>query len=130
MTILYLFIWLAFIGAEVYRNFYLIEKRKTKPIYLQSFIFRGMAAIAHGILFNPENMADYLPIFIFQITSFWLLFDLMLNYLRRKPALYMGEQSGWIDRAFTWINSDGFTFFCKLLAFLVCVFSVIVIIQQ
>ena len=130
MITLHLILWLVFIAAETYRNYYLIEVKKTRPMYLQSFVLRGMAAILHGILFNPHNMADYFPVFIFQVSSFWLLFDLSLNYLRGKPMLYMGEQSGWIDRAFTWIGSDGFLFFCKLLTLVVSVFSAIVVINK
>lgn len=127
MITLYLLLWLIFIGVDVYRNYYLIEVKKTRPIYIQSFILRWMVAILHGILFDPRNVADCIPVFIFQVTSFWLLFDLILNYLRKKPMLYMGDQSGWIDRTFTWINSDAFLFFCKVLALVLCVFSVIVI---
>jgi hypothetical protein len=127
MITLYLILWFVFIGLESYRNYYLIEVKKSRPIYIQSFIGRCMAAILHGVLFDPQVMADYAPVFFFQLTSFWILFDLSLNYFRKKPLLYMGEKSGWIDRAFIWLNSDAWLFFCKVLSLVVCVFSIIVI---
>lgn len=127
MIALYLLLWLVFIAAEVYRNYRIIEINHSRPSYLKSFVVRGMAAIMHGVLFNPVNMHDYWPVLIYQVTSFWVLFDLSLNWLRQKPMLYMGKQSGLIDKAFNWIGSDGFLFFCKVLAVVVCVFSIIVI---
>lgn len=130
MKTIYLLIWIVAILSETYRNYYIIEIKKSRPNYLQSFVLRGMAAILHGILFNPHNMGDYLPVLIFQVTSFWLLFEVSLNYLRHKPLLYYGETSGWIDRAFTWMGSLNFHFYCKVLAALVCLFSIIIIYKR
>lgn len=127
MIALYLLLWLVFIAAEVYRNYRIIEINKGKPSYLHSFVVRGMAAVVHGVLFDPHNIYDYLPIFIFQVTSFWVLFDLILNYMRGKPMLYIGKQSGWIDRGFAWIGSDGFLFICKCLTLVACFISIFVI---
>lgn len=90
-------IWIIFIGLEIARNYWLIEKKKTRPIYLQSFVIRGMAAIFHGIIVGVATWQDYLPVFIFQITSFWLLFDIGLNLARKKPLIYKGETSGYLD---------------------------------
>lgn len=127
MITLYLLLWLVFIAAEVYRNYRIIEINKGKPSYLHSFVVRGMAAIIHGVLFDPHNMAEYLPVFIYQVTSFWILFDLILNWMREKPMLYLGKESGWIDRGFDWVGSEGFLFFCKVLALVACGFSIAVI---
>lgn len=130
MTALYLIIWFGFIAGEAYRNYYIIEKSKSRPNYLQSFVLRGMAAILQGVLFNPQNMADYLPVFIFQVSSFWLLFDVLLNYMRQKPFLYVGKDSGYIDKFFVWVNSDAFLLTCKVLAFMVMVLAVFVVYQS
>lgn len=105
-------IWLLFILAEVYRNYYMIEKQKSSPNYGISFVLRAMAAIAHGIYMDvrydiyPDNMWDYtywesvlilLPLLIFQTTTFYLLFDPLLNYTRKKPFNDIGE-ANWLDR--------------------------------
>ena len=127
MTTLYLLIWIGFIGLEAYRNYFIIEIKQTRPNYLQSFVIRAMAAILHGILFNPHNMGDYWPVLLYQGISFWILFELLLNYIRQKPLLYYGENSGWLDRGFTWIGSRNFHFYCKVIAGLICLFSIIVI---
>lgn len=89
-------LWLIFIAVEAHRNYYLIEIKKERPIYSQSFIIRGLAGLIYGILFfNPQSMLEYLPVFLYQLSSFYLLFDLTLNILRSKPLLYVGEHSGW-----------------------------------
>jgi hypothetical protein len=89
--------WFLFIAVEIARNYYVIEVRKSKPVYLQSFIFRGWMAIIHGIMLNVDPVSWW-PVLAFQMTSFWLVFDLVLNVLRGKPWYYRGETSGWLDR--------------------------------
>ena len=127
MITILLIIWLLFIVAEAYRNYRIIEIGNSRPDYLQSFVLRGMAAIGHGVLFDPANMGEYLPVFIFQVSSFWVLFPVVLNYMRQKPLLYYNTTSGWIARVFAWIGSDGFYFFCKILSLVVSVFAAIVL---
>ena len=127
MITLFLLLWLLPIFGNVY-----LDRTGRKPNYLIMFILRGMAAILHGILFNPHNLYDYLPIFLFQITSFWLLFEIFLNVIRHKPLLYFDNvehDSGWIDKIFSKL---GYTFhaFAKVLALAVCVFSIIVILNR
>lgn len=98
-----LLLWILFIGADVYRNWYIIEKKKQRPDYLWSFIFRGWFAVLHGILFNPQNVSDAIPIVTYQVTSFWLFFDVALNLARKKHPLYTGANSGWIfDKLGKW----------------------------
>jgi len=99
INLLKLLPWIAFIIGHAFFDFYRIGKSE-KPIYLQSFIIRGMAAILHALLFNPQNVVDWLPVLLFQVTSFWLFFPAFLNGLRRKPLLYVGTDSGWTDAYF------------------------------
>jgi len=86
-----IYLWLLFILLDVYRNWYMIEKKKTKPIYLQSFTIRGMAAILHGILMDVENIDEWTPLLFFQLSSFWVIFDLSLNLLRKKSVFHVGK---------------------------------------
>lgn len=90
-------LWFVFIGAEVVRNWYIIEKQKTTPNYLQSFILRGMASILHGIAVGVLNTQEYLILIGFQVGSFWILFDFALNLSRGKPPMHKGKKN-WLDR--------------------------------
>lgn len=124
INLLKLLPWIAFIVGHAFFDFYRIKK-DDKPIYLQSFIIRGMVAIAHALLFNPQNTIDWLPVLIFQVTSFWLFFPLLLNGLRRKPALYVGAQSGWMD--FYFLNHPLNQWILKVGSLALMVLSTIVI---
>lgn len=94
--------WLTFILLEVYRNYVLIEKRRIRPNYGGSFVFRAFFGLLCLILANPDfdplvNGLDYWPFVVFECTSFWLLFDPLLNITRKKPLGYRGKTSGWLD---------------------------------
>lgn len=120
----YLLIWLLPIGVNVW-----VDRDGRKPNYLQVFILRGIAAILHGIYFNPHNMVEYFPVFVFQVTSFWLLFEGALNVIRKKPLLYYDHEegdSGWIDRFFKWTGPK-FHMVAKMFTLLLCILSIIVI---
>jgi len=124
MITLFLLLWLLPIVGNVY-----LDRTGRKPNYLIMFILRGMAAILHGILFNPHNLYDYLPIFIFQITSFWIVFEISLNLVRGKHWLYYDHSegdSGIIDRFFMWAGEKAHGI-VKILCFIVMVLSIIVI---
>jgi hypothetical protein len=124
ITTLFLLLWLIPIAVNIYT-----DRKGRKPNYLQMFIIRGMAAILHGILFNPHNMLDYLPVFIFQVTSFWVLFEIGLNIIRKKPLLYYDQKeldSGILDRFFA-KRGTTIHLIAKIVAVLLCILSVIVI---
>ena len=94
--------WLIFIALEIARHYRIIEVKKERPSYISSFFFRAFFAIVCLALtydtFDPfVNFFEFTPYMIFQLTSFWILFDLGLNLVRRKPILYNGENSGWLD---------------------------------
>jgi hypothetical protein len=96
-------IWLLYILLEVVTQWWLITYKKWKPIYINLFLLRGMASIFHALLLELmgaielNSMRDYLPVLLFQTTSFWILFDLGLNLLRGKKWYYKGKNSGWLD---------------------------------
>lgn len=107
--------WLIFIAIEIARNYYMIVIMKTKPNYLQSFIFRGIAAILHGAYmfdvigtfdgvidmsqFNVlELLGFWMPILTIQVCLFFVLFSPLLNLLRGMKWYYLGKESGWLDR--------------------------------
>lgn len=129
INLLKLLPWIAFIVGHAFFDFYRIKK-DDKPIYLQSFIIRGMVAIAHVVIFFPytDHPFEWWPLLIFQVTSFWLIFPLLLNGLRRKPALYVGAQSGWMDEYF--LNHPINQWIAKAAALTLMVLSTIVIYQK
>jgi hypothetical protein len=99
-----LIIWIALVIGEAFIHAEMF-KRGVKPIYLQWAIIRGIMAILHGIFSDIISkdlalfsMRDYLPLFFFQVTSHYLIFDYTLNKLRKKDWDYRGEDSGWLDK--------------------------------
>ena len=110
--------WFIYIFLEAKIQHHLIEYRKWKPNYLQLFIIRGMAGIIHGILIDVGSLSHVagnlhefqlwqikqgLTLILFQTTTFWIFFDLTLNYLRNRPIDYRGKFSGWLDRMPYWL---------------------------
>ena len=94
--------WLGFIRLEVGRNYQLIEVEKERPNYLHSFGFRAFFAIACLALMaqNFDPFVEWkrsLPFVIYEVTSFYLAFDFLLNKRRGKAWDYQGSQSGWLD---------------------------------
>jgi hypothetical protein len=65
---------------------------KTIPNYVVSTIVRGWFFILVGIMVavTPETFLEWL---LFTTCSFWVIFDLALNLLRRKKWNYLGENS-------------------------------------
>jgi hypothetical protein len=114
IQLLLLSIWFIYIFVEAKVQGYLFKKDEGfKPDYLILFFVRGAASIIHGgPILHVENMAHYATLLIFQSTSFWIVFDLLLNKSRGKKWNYRGEQSGWLDR----IDSDVLYWSLKILA--------------
>ena len=88
--------WLLYIAAEIIIQNELI-KIGWKPNYYQLFILRGLASVVNGAIIDVESFSEYFMLLAFQVTSFWILLDLGLNYLRGKVWYYKGKESGWLD---------------------------------
>jgi hypothetical protein len=91
-------IWLLYILLDAFGNWYLIEKRKTRPIYIALNIFRGVMAILYGaFVLDVQNDFYQILDWIAQVfLLFPFLFNTTLNTLRKLPADYVGAESGWI----------------------------------
>lgn len=128
MTIAFkLILWLIPIGLNVYA-----DKDGRKPNYLLMFVLRGIAAILHGVLFNPQDMTDYWLVLLFQVTSFWIFFEIALNLVRGRELFYYDtkeKDSGWIDKFFAW-TGPFWHFFAKIVAIALMVWSIILIYQR
>jgi hypothetical protein len=102
-----LLVWLLPIGANI-----IADAKGRKPNYVMMFFLRAFAFIVYGGLWKLPTygwILKWLPIAVFQLTSYWLLFELGLNIaynIREKEhrsLLYYDRKegdSGWIDKFF------------------------------
>lgn len=108
-----IYTWLIYILIEAKVQHHLIEKRRWKPNYLQLFIIRGIVCLLWGsLIVRVGALSEYgltqdlelwmykqaSAYFLFATSSFWILFDLTLNFLRDRPWDYKGKTSGWLDK--------------------------------
>lgn len=119
-----------------------MDRKGAKRNYLIVAIFRGGAAIIHGIIvqipepfgYDWELFYQLAPLIVFQATSFWLFFELTLNYLQGRRGwnhdglLYFDRKeldSGWIDRFFAkkplWFHTS-----CKVACLILMILAMIV----
>lgn len=102
-----LLIWLIPIAANV-----IADAGGRKPNYLAMFFLRAFTFIIYGVLWTLPTygwILRWLPVAVFQLTSYWLLFELGLNIAynirenENRSLLYFDQKekdSGWIDRFF------------------------------
>lgn len=128
MITIKLLIWFAFIVGHAWHDYKQIRDENERPNYLLSFTIRGFVAILHAILFDPHNFLDWLPVLIFQVTSFYLFFPALLNILRKKELFYVGHHSGYLDSYFYKHRISHLIFIAMVLVLFVL--SVIVIYQR
>lgn len=125
-----------------------LDRKGPKRVYWIVNLIRFMAAVLHGALFFPSSwmpwntpinelsgwrlLMIWLPVLIFQMTSFWIVFELILNRFLKRPWLYYDHKekdSGLIDRFFAWAGPTAHKV-AKLAALILCILSAIVIILQ
>jgi len=94
-----LLIWLLYPIIEASIQAYLIEKKNWKPNYIQLFLIRGFCAIIFGgvILQLEYGFTQFAIWLTWCTTSFYIVFNPLLNRLRDKPFDYRGKESGWLD---------------------------------
>jgi len=129
MITLKLSLWFLVIVAFVALDYFEIVKKKSRPNYLLENILKGVCFIIYGaFIWNTQNNYRTVAIFIFCVTSYWILFDLILNSVRHLNPFYIGRNSGYIDR-FAYINKATFIAYwtLKILAVTMCVQSIIYI---
>jgi hypothetical protein len=91
--------WLIYILLEAFIQYKSI-KAGNKPSYLVLFLIRGIFSILQGglILDVQYNTWQYPVLLGFQACSFWIVFDLVLNLLRKEKWDYKGSNSGYLDK--------------------------------
>lgn len=83
-------IWIVFILADAWFNDYRIE-RKWKINHWVNVAYRSV--IGFAFLFFIPTILQTLIFVLGGFFSFWLLFNLFLNYLRGLPLDYLGKDS-------------------------------------
>lgn len=99
-------IWLAFILAEVLRNWFIIERKRQRPNYGKSFMLRAIAGLVLTAYSLPlqwntpfiEAMHLVVP-YVFELCAwFFVVFTVVLNNFRKKELFHLGSESGWLDQ--------------------------------
>lgn len=112
-------IWLAYISLDSIFNWWLIVKKKTVPLYLPLFLFRGCAAIAYGAFVYEAQVGEFLPWLLSVTLPFPFLFNTLLNTFRKKEIDYCGKDSGWIDSYIVSRNYQRLYYWITLILFLI-----------
>lgn len=86
-------LWIIYIVIDAIFNWWWIEKKKSVPDYIWLSIGRWMMMIVTGISIPIENEIEMGWWVLYTGTSFWILFDLLINRFRNKPLFYRGENS-------------------------------------
>src|SRR5690349_15677910 len=118
-----------------------------KPNYFLYFIIRGMLAVVHGIFMlvaKQDKITDYTtlsaweltvvwaPYLLFQVTSFWLIYEFIRNAWSHRSLFYYDHKefdSGVLDRFAAWVGPD-LHIVMKALALVICILSGVVIYQR
>lgn len=147
MITLILLIWPIIIIPSFNIYDYIVTHKGGKPNYLLYFTIRGMLAIIHGIfmlMVNQDSKTNYsdltaweltvvwAPYLIFQVTSFWLIYEFIRNAWSHRSLFYYDHKehdSGLLDRFSAWVGPN-LHIVMKALALALCILSVIVIYQR
>jgi hypothetical protein len=98
-----LFLWFIYIIGEAFtQGYYFREEESYKPDYRILWLFRITSSILHAIVLQIKWEFygwDYPIVVGFQMCTFWILFDPILNKLRGKKLTYRGgSDSSAFDR--------------------------------
>jgi hypothetical protein len=88
------------IPAEIYRNYYIIEVLKKRPVYALSVLYRIIAMVLLNLLMVRGISIELTCL---MVASFAVFFDPILNKVRKKksPLLYLNRTTGgWHDDLF------------------------------
>lgn len=89
-----LLVWLLFVVVITGMFYAIIEVYNRTPFYHAWFIVMSMAAILNGIMFNPQNFYEWWPVLVFQISSYWVILNPLLNILREMNFWYILADAG------------------------------------
>jgi hypothetical protein len=98
MITLKILLWIFIIVGFALADYYVIKKG-SRPNYLLSFCVRGFVAICYmAWVWDTQYELRTLNLILFCVTSFWILFDILMGSLLHGDPFYIGPNSGWLDR--------------------------------
>ena len=87
-----LIFWLLIPLTNAFADAWIIERLKMPIDHLVEFLVRGMFAIVYGaIVFDAQAGTHGAMVILYEVTSFYVVFELALNMLRGKPWNYLGN---------------------------------------
>jgi hypothetical protein len=99
MITIKLIIWLLVITAFVYADWYQIVKKGDRPFYLVENILKGVFLICWcSLIWNTQYERFTVVLILWAITAWWILFDIAMGLILHTDPLYVGRNSGWLDR--------------------------------
>lgn len=99
MITLKLLLWIVVIAAFVAFGYYIIKVKKSRPFYLLENIVKGMLFILYGaFIWDAQPDISTLNLLLWCASSWWILFDIAMGSILHSNPLYIGPNSGWIDR--------------------------------
>lgn len=129
-TTVRLLIWGGPLAFFIYR-----DRNGRKPIYEFEIFLRAMFGLAYLFVWVDPKNPDYNLLFwliVFEFTSFWIFFELVLNIIRKRPWLhydYVELDSGRIDRGFAWLyrkfKTHLFHHIAKMICFIILILAII-----
>lgn len=113
-------IWLVIIQIFVLVHHYVIENRKKTPFHVLSFIL----CVALSVILSWQ-VYDSLTFRVISVIylglMYWILFNLELNLVRKKPPLHLGTASI-LDRFEASLKNPGMTLGLKITLMIMCSF--------
>lgn len=93
-----LLIWIAVIAGFIWFSVWNI-RRGNRPNYLLENIIKGILFILYGaFIWDAQNDIRTLNLLLWCVTSWWIIFDASMGIILNNHPLYIGKNSGWIDR--------------------------------
>jgi len=90
--------WIVIIASWVWVDWYQIVKLRQTINHLVEVILRGMCGILYGaLIFDAQPGMMGVWVILFEISSFYLFFEVALNLARRVAWDYLGQTSA-MDR--------------------------------
>lgn len=86
-------LWLLVPLANAALDWYLIEKRKTGVNHVVEVIIRGGVIILYGGAVLNTHADNGVWVILYEITSFYLVFEIALNLMRGRTWDYLGNTS-------------------------------------
>ena len=100
LKFIFLIIWIMVIIGFAWLNEWEIEEKHRRPDYFKQNLLKvALALIWMSLAWRvmPWEYAKTLTLSLFALTSYYSIFNPVLNDWRGLPFFYVGENSGWID---------------------------------